>query len=426
MSDTAICSRGLGKKYRISQGARPKYDTIRESLVRVLRTPIRFARNDRRDQVDSADNYIWALQDVSFEISHGEVVGIIGRNGAGKSTLLKVLSRITEPTRGRVEIDGRVGSLLEVGTGFHPELTGRENLYLNGAILGMRKAEIRRKMDEIVAFSELEKFLDTPVKFYSSGMYVRLAFAVAAHLEPDVLLVDEVLAVGDIAFQRKCLGKMGEVAREGRTVLFVSHNMGAVRSLCKSAMLLEEGSMVSFGQVDAVIQGYMNANEPAVEKSVGYQRPRKDCTFRLRIENIRVTPPDSFGSPLKIAIEYSVNEPVERFSVEWFIRDVYGQRILSGLSVLGENAWFTPSKEGRGEIRCTMQEWRLRGGLYSISAMLTIPLTECMDYVEDAMRFIVGDMTPGKAGFVFTEQYGVLMPEVHWDCEDGTGIVVMK
>ena len=227
MSDIAIRVENLGKMYRIGR-AQQRHDTLRDLIVDTAAHI-----KDWGKRGDKSDETIWALKDVSFEVRRGEVVGIIGRNGAGKSTLLKILSRITEPTTGRAEIHGRVGSLLEVGTGFHPELTGRENIYLNGAILGMRRFEIERRFDEIVAFSEIERFLDTPVKRYSSGMYVRLAFAVAAHLEPEILLVDEVLAVGDAAFQKKCLGKMGNVAETGRTVLFVSHNMAAVSNLCK-------------------------------------------------------------------------------------------------------------------------------------------------------------------------------------------------
>jgi len=219
--------------------------------------PLRWLRGER----SPATNTLWALDDVSFEVKHGEAVGIIGRNGAGKSTLLKILSRITKPTRGQVELYGRVGSLLEVGTGFHPELTGRENIYLNGAILGMRRAEIGRKFDEIVAFAETERFLDTPVKYYSSGMYVRLAFAVAAHLEPEILLVDEVLAVGDAEFQKKCLGKMSDVAHEGRTVLFVSHNMTAIGILCNHALLLEKGLLTNIGKAHDVISRYLSHNE---------------------------------------------------------------------------------------------------------------------------------------------------------------------
>src|SRR4030042_1479097 len=222
-----ISVENLSKQYRI--GTRLPYKTFRETLMNAITSPAKLFNKNRSGE----NNTIWALKDVSFEVQKGEVLGIIGRNGAGKTTLLKILSRVTDPTEGEVRIRGRVGSLLEVGTGFHPELTGRENIFLNGAILGMRKEEIKKKFDEIVAFSEIEKFLDTPVKRYSSGMYVRLAFAVAAHLEPDVLLVDEVLAGGDIAFQKKCLGKMGDIAKGGRTVLFISHHMGAVRNLCK-------------------------------------------------------------------------------------------------------------------------------------------------------------------------------------------------
>jgi lipopolysaccharide transport system ATP-binding protein len=258
MSETVIQVEGLGKQYRIG-AAKKRYHTLRESLIEALQAPWRRLSSVVRGQASAvAPETIWALKDVSFEVKQGEVVGVIGRNGAGKSTLLKILSRITRPTEGRAIIDGRVGSLLEVGTGFHPELTGRQNVYLNGTILGMRRAEIERKFDEIVAFAEIEKFIDTPVKHYSSGMYVRLAFAVAAHLEPEILLVDEVLAVGDVAFQKKCLGRMGEVAREGRTVLFVSHNMQAVQSLCSTAFQLEAGQIVAAGSSQSVVNQYLS------------------------------------------------------------------------------------------------------------------------------------------------------------------------
>jgi lipopolysaccharide transport system ATP-binding protein len=249
LTDTAIRVENLSKLYHIGK-AQKRHDTLRDAIVGAFNVSA---------SEHSNDDTIWALRDVSFEVKRGEVVGIIGRNGAGKSTLLKILSRITEPTRGRAIIDGRVGSLLEVGTGFHPELTGRENIYLNGAILGMKKAEIARKFDEIVAFAEIEKFLDTPVKHYSSGMYVRLAFAVAAHLEPEILLVDEVLAVGDAAFQKKCLGKMGDVAKEGRTVLFVSHNMAAVMALCQTGILLGEGKTMFLGDVKEAVGEYQDS-----------------------------------------------------------------------------------------------------------------------------------------------------------------------
>ena len=252
MSEIAIRAESLSKRYRL--GSRERYRTLRDTLMDTLMAPFRRSRRSAND----ADENFWALKDVSFEVKHGEVIGVIGRNGAGKSTLLKILSRITEPTEGQVSIHGRIASLLEVGTGFHPELSGRDNIYLNGAILGMKKAEIRRKFDEIVAFAEVEKFIDTPVKHYSSGMYVRLAFVVAAHLEPEILVVDEVLAVGDSAFQKKCIGKMGDVAKMGKTVLLVSHSMASIAALCHSAILLDSGRAVFFGPVEQAIDRYLS------------------------------------------------------------------------------------------------------------------------------------------------------------------------
>ena len=256
MNDVVIRAEGLGKKYNL--GVRKK--SFRESMVDLASAPVQRARKllSRQSAGEEGDDSImWALRDASFEIRQGEVVGLIGRNGAGKSTLLKILSRITEPTCGWADIDGRIGSLLEVGTGFHPELSGRENIFLNGAILGMPKAEIERKFDEIVDFCQLEKFLDTPVKHYSSGMYVRLAFAVAAHLEPEILMVDEVLAVGDARFQKKCLNKMEDISHSGRTVIFVSHNMSAVTRICQRAILLEEGRVVASGESHDIVSAYL-------------------------------------------------------------------------------------------------------------------------------------------------------------------------
>ena len=254
MSDSAITVENLSKRYIIGR-QRSKDDGLRHLIEDAMRAPLAWLRS-RREQKKRDTGEYWALKDVSFEVKPGEVLGIMGRNGAGKSTLLKILSRITEPTSGRITINGRVASLLEVGTGFHPELTGRENIFLNGAILGMSRAEIRRKFDEIVAFSEVEQFLDTPVKRYSSGMYVRLAFAVAAHLEPEILIVDEVLAVGDAQFQKKCLGKMEDVAKQGRTILFVSHNMAAVSQLCSTVILLESGRIATRGAARQVVGDY--------------------------------------------------------------------------------------------------------------------------------------------------------------------------
>lgn len=274
MSGAAIRVEGLGKVYRIG-GAVERYKTLRDTVSQAVAGIGQKVKGLFSGENGSGKKYetIWALKDVSFEVQPGEVIGIIGRNGAGKSTLLKILSRITEPTEGRVEIRGRVGSLLEVGTGFHPELTGRENVYLNGAILGMKRAEVDKKFDEIVAFAEVEKFIDTPVKHYSSGMYVRLAFSVAAHLDTDILLVDEVLSVGDAGFQRKCIRKMGQTSDSGKTVLFVSHNMTAVRSLCEAAVLLENSRVLTAGDTNTVIQRYLQSSDAGnFERDLAIQR----------------------------------------------------------------------------------------------------------------------------------------------------------
>jgi lipopolysaccharide transport system ATP-binding protein len=279
LAEPIIRVEGLGKQYllRHQAGGQPRYQALRDTLAAGLRS---IGRRWRRrlsatPDADGSREAFWALKDVSFEVAQGEAVGIIGRNGAGKSTLLKLLSRITEPTAGRVELRGRVASLLEVGTGFHPELTGRENVYLNGAIMGMSRAEVRRKFDEIVAFAEVEKFLDTPVKHYSSGMYMRLAFAVAAHLEPEILVVDEVLAVGDVEFQKKCLGKMKDVGQQGRTVLFVSHNLGYINKLCSRAILLEAGAIKTQGDVGQTLEAYMAeaAASPSIVDLSGFRSP---------------------------------------------------------------------------------------------------------------------------------------------------------
>lgn len=259
MSDTVIRVENLGKKYIIGHQQQERYTALRDVIANGAKGLLKPFQNGKSKNQNTFEEF-WALKDLSFEIKQGDRVGIIGRNGAGKSTLLKILSRITEPTKGRIKIKGRVASLLEVGTGFHPELTGRENIFLNGAILGMGKEEIKRKFDEIVAFAEVEKFLDTPVKRYSSGMYVRLAFAVAAHLEPEILIVDEVLAVGDAQFQKKCLGKMEDVGKEGRTVLFVSHQMGAIQNLCQRAIWLNQGQIVNNDQAKIVISNYLSSS----------------------------------------------------------------------------------------------------------------------------------------------------------------------
>ncbi len=298
----------LSKQYSI--GARQaSYGALRDTIAEALRAPIAGLRRYKRKPKET----IWALRNVGFEILPGEVVGIIGRNGAGKSTLLKVLARITEPTTGRIQIFGRIASLLEVGTGFHPELTGRENIYLNGAILGMKRTEIEQKFDEIVAFSEVEKFIDTPVKHYSSGMYVRLAFAVAAHLEPEILALDEILAVGDVAFQRKCLGKMDDVSQHGRTVIFVSHNMQAVRSLCKRVIWLQEGQLHRAGESSAIVDEYVQASVgrgDLVDLDNVIARLPPDSNFCLRSVAL-----EQDGQPTTLVLSSQPLEVVIKFSV---------------------------------------------------------------------------------------------------------------
>ncbi|MBI5571088.1 MAG: ABC transporter ATP-binding protein [Desulfomonile tiedjei] len=371
MSDTVIRVEHLGKRYRIGARRGP-YKTLRESLVGVVTAPFRRAWSPhagRQPSVNGRDA-IWALKDVSFEIKRGEVVGVIGRNGAGKSTLLKILSRITRPTEGRAEIRGRVGALLEVGTGFHSELTGRENIYLSGAILGMRKAEIVRKLDEIVAFAEVEKFLDTPVKHYSSGMCVRLAFAVAAHLEPEILLADEVLAVGDAGFQKKCLGKMGDVAKEGRTVLFVSHNMLAVQTLCQKGILLEEGRVSVEGPVHQVVEEYLSRFQSGVEQHAEVEYA-DDPSRPAKILRIRVLGPD--GKP---TLRHHILDPVG-LEVTFVVRRELRNLVVAcsvytsgGDCVYGTNEMDWQNYAG-GEMVGTRPKCP---GLYAASVMLPAPL----------------------------------------------------
>lgn len=301
--------KGISKKYRI--GHRENYLSLRDSLVNIIKKPLNFLKGS--SDIDASNDEFWALKDVSFNVEQGEVIGIIGRNGAGKTTMLKILSRITYPTKGEIHVRGRVASLLEVGTGFHPELTGRENIYFNGSILGMKKREIDKKFDEIVAFSEIEKFIDTPAKRYSSGMYLRLAFAVAAHLEPEILVIDEVLAVGDAAFQKRCLGKMEEVSKEGRTVFFVSHNMAAIRHLCPKAILLTSGIIAAEGASASVIDSYLSGTRATEVGNIDrlISELVADPSFRLtqihlaqngcKIKNFVEN-----GKPLEIIIEYQV------------------------------------------------------------------------------------------------------------------------
>jgi lipopolysaccharide transport system ATP-binding protein len=351
MSDPVIRIEGLGKRYVIGH-QRTGRPGMRHLMEDAMRAPLQWFRQRAENKSRSREEF-WALKNISLEVKQGEVVGVIGRNGAGKSTLLKILSRITEPTEGRIEIEGRVASLLEVGTGFHQELTGRENIFLNGAILGMSRLEIKRKFDEIVAFSEIEKFLDTPVKRYSSGMYVRLAFAVAAHLEPEILIVDEVLAVGDMQFQKKCLGKMESVARTGRTVIFVSHNIGAVTQLCSRAILLHRGSLVDSGEASKVANRYLNeATNRQTEMSWPEDR-RAPGNESVRLKSVRVVTADQstllhgvdVRDPVGIEMKYTVMKTGAIFAPSLHLHNGEGIQIF--LSIDLEEEWVrTPRTSG--------------------------------------------------------------------------------
>lgn len=365
MSKLRIEAVGLSKRYSLV-GQRPRYKTLRDQLAEAAVAPFRklgaaFRRNGH--EASNTPNSFWALNDVSFEIKAGEVVGIIGRNGAGKTTLLKILSRITEPTNGYADVHGRVGSLLEVGTGFHNELSGRENIFLNGAILGMRRNEIERKFDEIVAFAEVERFIDTPVKHYSSGMYMRLAFAVAAHLEPEILLVDEVLAVGDAAFQKKCLGKMGEITKEGRTILFVSHNMGAVRSLCNKGLVLSEGRLIESGDISRCIELYYKGIGALVSGEDEANTTHSRFGPVLLNGTLDNTLPQSEG--FNVSTTVHINQPISGFTIYCMLEDMGGSCIFhhrEESNVLGLRSLVA----GKYDIAVNVPPLWLNPGLYAI------------------------------------------------------------
>jgi lipopolysaccharide transport system ATP-binding protein len=427
MSDIAIRAEGLSKLYKIG-ALKQRDDTLRDQLVHSVKSL--FSGKGRHSpqpstpsSIDGPSDTIWALKDFSFEVKQGEVVGFIGRNGAGKSTLLKILSRITEPTSGRAEIHGRVGSLLEVGTGFHSELTGRENVYLNGSILGMRRAEINHTFDEIVAFAETEKFIDTPVKHYSSGMYVRLAFAVAAHLEPEILIVDEVLAVGDVAFQKKCLGKMGDIARQGRTVMFVSHNMAAVQGLCSRACLLSAGRIAGEGSPIEVVRRYFAETSQASPASL---EERKDRQGTGAIRFVKACVVDGEERPLDMAlcgqdigivVSYRARDhrPVSQLDIHITFYTSLGQFM------------FTCSSEGSGspfdvlpasgEVVCRIPELPLAPGRYVFNLFMTVG-GEIVDWVQQAGHldvaagdyFGTGQLKTHGEGFLVKHQWSVRTP----------------
>lgn len=406
--DPIIRGDNVGKRYTLSRrhdGRAPAHMTLREVLAQQARGLGLRLRGRERPVVENTQEEFWALRDVSFEVKRSEVLGIIGRNGAGKSTLLKILSRITEPTTGRIELDGRVASLLEVGTGFHPELTGRENVYLNGSILGMTRTEIRRKFDEIVAFSEVEKFLETPVKRYSSGMYMRLAFAVAAHLEPDILIIDEVLAVGDSTFQEKCLGKMREVSRGGRTVLFVSHNMVAVRHLCSRVCVLQHGRLAFSGPTDQGLSHYLAQHN---DRSARWQREEPTTNRQLVIQTM--------------AVELSGKQPHQRLDVELRlsgqgvyrpafvaldIADDFGTVIMQALP---RCTGFLPSGRHSHLVRVQVDLPPLVPGQYLVTPWVGPYNTETYDTIEAAVCFAVEQSPTPDRTFPHTRDHGCIVP----------------
>lgn len=422
MNEVAIKVDGLSKRYRIGV----KDDAPETLLGSIWQAATRPAKNLRkliglsrfRDSDMASEDIVWALKGVSFQVNKGEVVGVIGRNGAGKSTLLKILSRITVPTDGRASIQGRISSLLEVGTGFHPELTGRENVYLNGTVLGMTRREIQKRFDEIVSFSEIEKFIDTPVKRYSSGMQVRLAFAVAAHLEPEILLVDEVLAVGDAGFQRKCLGKMSEVGQEGRTVLFVSHNMAALTNLCDRAILIDSGGVIADGSAPEVVQEYLNSFETTRSIPLDDRSDRFDGT-RLRITNVSLANGSGetinalrSGESGSIVLHYRspTGESFQNVFVRIFIESQFGQvlcafetdSIDSNFKAIGPN----------GQFSCSIPKVPLSQGTYTLRVYVNSG-GNCLDDIHNAGEIMVED--GDYYGFGKNPKLGTVRIEHTWD-----------
>ncbi len=418
MSDTVIRVENLGKKYIIGHQQQERYTALRDVLANKAKGITQRLNPKSKIQNPKFEEF-WALKDVSFEVKRGDRIGIIGRNGAGKSTLLKILSRITEPTEGRISIKGRVASLLEVGTGFHPELTGRENIYLNGAILGMSKVDIRRQFDEIVAFAEVEKFLDTPVKRYSSGMYVRLAFAVAAHLEPEILIVDEVLAVGDAAFQKKCLGKMEDVAeKEGRTVLFVSHNMAAISQLCTHAFFLEQGTVTRSNHPNIIIESYLaagstitgfwSASNPNTSKEINI------LEGKLVDRQNKNTPIVAFEDSILIEILYRTNRSPHSWALAVRVSNSSGEHIFTSWDLDG----LKTKKNEDGKLysaSCFVPQKTLKPGRYTVSlAAHSLPQINCIEHHENIFGFEVSTV-----GYCLNHgRWGIITPILDWNMDE--------
>jgi lipopolysaccharide transport system ATP-binding protein len=409
MRDTAIQVENLSKRFKLPAEQGAQYKTLRDTLANMFRW--------RAPQPPSADRIFWALRDVSFEIKAGEVVGLIGRNGAGKSTLLKVLAQISEPTSGHAILHGRVGSLLEVGTGFHPELSGRENIFLNGAILGMTRAEITRKLDEIIAFAEVDRFIDTPVKFYSSGMFVRLAFAVAAHLEPEILFVDEVLAVGDAAFQKKCLGRMGEVARSGRTVVLVSHNMGAISELCTYGILLDAGRVEKSGAIEQVVMEYGRRMKPQSRAIVLQDTGKEFCFLEGAVLDAAGVPCDTFDlhDEVEVNLTYRLRKPMEGLIIVVTLarnfNDIFHSYDTDNLEAI-------PSRStGVYVSRMRIPRRFLKAGHYSVTVNAGIPAF-MLDYREDLLSFDVEELTENTQSRGYrSDRLGQVIAPVNWTIE---------
>ncbi len=420
MSDLAIRVERLGKRYRIGTPAM-NYRTLRESLVDGIRGPL----NRLRGIGNNGSNAIWALKDISFEVRQGQVLGIVGRNGAGKSTLLKILSRVTDPTEGMGEIHGRVGSLLEVGTGFHPELTGRENVFLNGAILGMRRSEIERNFDEIVEFAEVGPFIDTPVKRYSSGMYLRLAFAVAAHLEPEILVVDEVLAVGDAEFQRKCLGKMSDVAQQGRTVLFVSHNMSAILRLTQETIVIEKGRLGLRAPTPAAVDYYLSQGYSQEGQRVwdADEIPPDSAPFRplaLRLRGVEGKVVDTVRSvePFTIEVEYALEAPITGLRIGIYLLSTRGEYIFTSFDTDETDRFehMGTRAAGRYISRCTVPADFLNEGRFVIGLNASAYRVRRYFQDEKALTFTVDAV--GAPGMQWPEpRMGAVRPRLDWQIE---------
>ncbi len=427
MSNIAIKVEGLSKKYLIKHEKQDRYQTLRDTLLqgsRKLINTLNPLQNKNKINDPLQVEEFWALNDINFEINQGDKVGIIGRNGAGKSTLLKILSRITEPTKGKIHINGRIASLLEVGTGFHPELTGRENIYLNGAILGMTRNEIKSKFDEIVSFSEIEKFLDTPVKRYSSGMYVRLAFAVAAHLEPEILVIDEVLAVGDIEFQKKCLGKMDDVSKAGRTILFVSHNMGAVGSLCQKGIMLESGSKVYDGSASDAINLYVSgAAEDSFKNRVTKELIKNDTNIGFELEEVEIFNPENknilMGDPVTIRIKYKSTRKWISPAFVISIKDFSGLELIR-LSSMPISGFVIDDLFSQGCAELHISSLPLVSGQYIVDFGFVRESVEWIVKFKDLIRFEVVGKDVYRSGIILDQNRGIITVEHLWKHQDNS------